>query len=65
MSRFTISRHGGVRPAGAPHNRSPGDKLPGAINIGFADRHCKLMPLEQLWTLSWHLDWQVPAARPP
>jgi prepilin-type processing-associated H-X9-DG protein len=41
-----------------------GAKLPGAINIGFADGHSKLVPLEQLWTLYWHLNWQAPAVRP-
>jgi prepilin-type N-terminal cleavage/methylation domain-containing protein len=65
MSRFTISRHGGVRPASAPRSLSPGSKLPGAINVGLADGHAQLVPLEGLWTLYWHLDWQVPALRPP
>jgi prepilin-type N-terminal cleavage/methylation domain-containing protein/prepilin-type processing-associated H-X9-DG protein len=64
MGRFTISRHGGVRPASAPRKLAPGAKLPGGINIGFADGHSKLVPLEQLWNLSWHLDWQAPAVRP-
>jgi prepilin-type N-terminal cleavage/methylation domain-containing protein/prepilin-type processing-associated H-X9-DG protein len=65
IGRFTIARHGGVRPASAPRNRSPGDRLPGAINIGMADGHAQLVPLEKLWNLYWHLDWQIPAARPP
>lgn len=64
MGRFTTARHGSGSPASAPRNLSPGSKLPGAINIGFADGHSELVPLERLWNLSWHLDWQVPAARP-
>lgn len=64
MGRFTISRHGGIRPASAPRHLTSGARLPGAVNIVFADGHSKLVPLEQLWTLSWHLDWQVPAVRP-
>jgi prepilin-type N-terminal cleavage/methylation domain-containing protein/prepilin-type processing-associated H-X9-DG protein len=64
MGRFTIARHGGVSASGAPRNLSPGSKLPGAINVGFADGHSELVPLEELWCLSWHIDWQIPAARP-
>lgn len=64
MGRFTISRHGGVRPASAPRKLAAGAKLPGGINIGFADGHSKLVPLEQLWNQYWHLDWQAPAVRP-
>jgi len=64
IGRFTICRHGGVRPTSAPRKLAGGAKLPGAINIGFADGHSKLVPLEQLWNLSWHLDWQAPSVRP-
>lgn len=64
MGRFTIARHGGVSASAAPRNLTPGSKLPGAINIGFADGHSELVPLEGLWGLSWHLGWQVPAGRP-
>ena len=64
MGRFTISRHGGINPSHAPRNLKPGEKLPGAINIGFADGHAKLTPLEQLWTLYWHVDWKIPDPRP-
>ena len=65
MSRFTIARHGAMRPSRSPRNLAPGDKLPGAIDIALADGHAELMPLERLWDLSWHLDWQIPAVRPP
>ena len=64
MGRFTISRHGGIRPASAPRHLTNGAKLPGAINIVFADGHSHLTPLEQLWTLTWHRDWQTPIPRP-
>lgn len=63
MGRFAISRHG-IRPASAPRHLKNGAKLPGGINISFADGHSAFTPLEQLWTLSWHLDWQTPAIRP-
>jgi len=64
MPRCTISRHGGVVPTAAPQNFDPADKMPGAINIGFADGHAELVPLENLWRLYWHRDWQPPATRP-
>jgi prepilin-type processing-associated H-X9-DG protein len=64
MGRFTIARHGGVSASAASRNLTPGSKLPGAINIGFADGHSELVPLEGLWNLSWHLDWQIPQPRP-
>jgi prepilin-type processing-associated H-X9-DG protein len=64
MGRFTISRHGGVRPASAPRRLTNGAKLPGGINVSFADGHSGLIRLEQPWELDWHLDWQTPAIRP-
>jgi prepilin-type N-terminal cleavage/methylation domain-containing protein/prepilin-type processing-associated H-X9-DG protein len=65
MGRATIARHGGRGPAGAPRNLPPNAKLPGAINIGFADGHSELVKLEKLWTLYWHQNYQPPAVRPP
>jgi prepilin-type N-terminal cleavage/methylation domain-containing protein/prepilin-type processing-associated H-X9-DG protein len=64
IGRFTISRHGGSGPARAPRHLSNGAKLPGSINVSFADGHSKLVPLEQLWSLEWHLDWETPSTRP-
>jgi prepilin-type N-terminal cleavage/methylation domain-containing protein/prepilin-type processing-associated H-X9-DG protein len=65
IGRFTIARHGGASASRAPRNVPPGTRLPGAINIGLADGHAELVPLERLWNYYWHLDWQVPAVRPP
>jgi prepilin-type processing-associated H-X9-DG protein len=42
-----------------------GSKLPGAINISFADGHGGLVRLEDLWQQYWHLNWQTPSPRPP
>ena len=36
-------------------------KLPGAINMGFADGHTELVKLEDLWNYYWHLDWDASA----
>jgi prepilin-type N-terminal cleavage/methylation domain-containing protein len=48
---LTIARHGSV-PDGLPRNLPPGQRLPGAIQLSFADGHAGLVPLEQLWTLT-------------
>lgn len=64
IGRCTISRHGGVNPAKAPQDFDPRKKMPGAINIGFVDGHADTVKLENLWNLSWHLDWKTPSQRP-
>jgi prepilin-type N-terminal cleavage/methylation domain-containing protein/prepilin-type processing-associated H-X9-DG protein len=64
MTRVTIARHGGKSASHAPRSFDTSQKLPGAINIGMADGHVELVRLENLWQLTWHLDWQTPAARP-
>ena len=48
----------------APRDVAPGEKMPGAINMGLADGHTELVKLEDLWKYYWHLDWQPPATRP-
>jgi prepilin-type N-terminal cleavage/methylation domain-containing protein/prepilin-type processing-associated H-X9-DG protein len=65
IGRCTISRHGGVNPGRAPRNLAPGQRMPGAINVGQADGHVALIKLEDLWKLAWHRDWQTPGTRPP
>jgi prepilin-type N-terminal cleavage/methylation domain-containing protein len=64
MARCTIARHGGRSPARAPRKVAPGQKLPGAINMGLADGHAELAKLENLWNYYWHRDWTPPATRP-
>jgi prepilin-type N-terminal cleavage/methylation domain-containing protein/prepilin-type processing-associated H-X9-DG protein len=64
MGRATIARHGGRSPMAAPRNVPAGAKMPGAINIGFADGHSEVVKLEKLWSLYWHLNYQVPPVRP-
>jgi prepilin-type N-terminal cleavage/methylation domain-containing protein/prepilin-type processing-associated H-X9-DG protein len=63
MGRLTIARHGSRSASSAPRNLKPGEKMPGAINMGFADGHSELAKLEDLWKYYWHLDWQTPVAR--
>ncbi|PYJ96789.1 MAG: type II secretion system protein [Verrucomicrobia bacterium] len=64
MARCNIARHGGRSAARAPRNVAPGQKLPGAINMGLADGHVELVKLENLWNYYWHRDWEPPATRP-
>jgi len=64
MGRCTIARHGSRSASRAPRNLAPGQKLPGAINMGLADGHTELVKLEDLWKSYWHLDWQPPGTRP-
>jgi len=65
MSRITIPRHGGQAAGAAPTSWPAGQPLPGAINLGLADGHAELAPLQNLWSYYWYLGWQVPATRPP
>jgi prepilin-type processing-associated H-X9-DG protein len=65
MPRVCVCRHGG-RPAGAaPTSVPPGTPLPGDINMSFVDGHVEEVPLNNLWTYYWHLNWQTPGIRPP
>jgi prepilin-type N-terminal cleavage/methylation domain-containing protein/prepilin-type processing-associated H-X9-DG protein len=64
MGRCTIARHGSRSASRAPRNLGAGEKMPRAINMGFADGHTEMVKLEDLWNLYWHLDWQPPTARP-
>ncbi len=63
ISCITIARHGSGS-QGARGTLAPGTRLPGAINICFADGHVGLVPLEQLWQQNWHQNYEAPAKRP-
>jgi len=63
MGRCTLARHGAV--IGELKDVAPGERLPGAVNVAFADGHAQLVQLEDLWKYSWHLSWQPPTTRPP
>jgi prepilin-type N-terminal cleavage/methylation domain-containing protein/prepilin-type processing-associated H-X9-DG protein len=65
IGRVTIARHGGSAAGAAPRNVPKGQKLPGAINLGFADGHVELVKLEKLWEVYWHRDYVPPSPRPP
>jgi prepilin-type N-terminal cleavage/methylation domain-containing protein len=64
MGRCTIARHSVNNPSAAPRALTAGQKMPGAVTIGFADGHSRLTKLEDLWSLNWHRGWKAPAKRP-
>jgi prepilin-type N-terminal cleavage/methylation domain-containing protein/prepilin-type processing-associated H-X9-DG protein len=64
MATRTIPRHGWNNPSSAPREYVNGTPLPGKINVGFVDGHVEAIPLQNLWTLNWHLDWVTPASIP-
>ena len=64
MGRFTIARHGGRGPGGAPRNITSSANMPGSVNIVFYDGHVAPYKLSTLWTLEWHANWATPAAIP-
>jgi prepilin-type N-terminal cleavage/methylation domain-containing protein/prepilin-type processing-associated H-X9-DG protein len=64
MGRVAIARHQFSSPSSAPRNHPRTSKLPGAVNMGFADGHVAPAKLESLWTYAWHLNYVPPATRP-
>lgn len=65
MPRVCVARHGSRPPGAAPQNLLPGTALMGTIDMGFVDGHVEKVKLDNLWGYYWHLNWIVPAMRPP
>jgi prepilin-type N-terminal cleavage/methylation domain-containing protein/prepilin-type processing-associated H-X9-DG protein len=63
MNFACIPRHR-YRPLQSSTSFNVEKHLPGAINVSFVDGHTTPVPLEQLWQLYWHKDYQPPAKRP-
>jgi prepilin-type N-terminal cleavage/methylation domain-containing protein/prepilin-type processing-associated H-X9-DG protein len=64
MGCCTILRHGGPT-AGSSVPWTPGQPLPGGINLGFADGHVEFSKLPHLWSYTWHLNWNPSLAKVP
>ncbi len=64
MACCTILRHGGPTASSSVPYRS-GQPLPGAINMSFDDGHGELVKLQNLWTYTWHLNWNPALVRGP
>lgn len=60
LGRITIDRHGSASPA----TSVSGYPLPGKINFAFADGHCALEPLNNVYQLYWNMQWQSPPFLP-
>lgn len=64
MARVAIPRHGGRPKSESAISSWPSiERLPGAVNVTFADSHAELVPLERLWSLTWHKQFKVRAKR--
>lgn len=59
MSLVALPRHG-RRPRSFPDSWPASVRLPGAINIAFFDGHQQLVPLDNLWQLTWHKGYIPP-----
>jgi len=64
IERCVIPRHGWKNAGSAPRNFKINTALPGGIDVGVFDGHVQSVPLEQLWTYYWHVNWVPPAKRP-
>lgn len=63
MASFALARHGS-RPRQLPTTHPADQKLPGSVNINFADGHVEQVKLDRLWHLRWHRDYVAPRKRP-
>lgn len=64
LSRIAMPRHASAL-GKAPRNHPASQKLPGAVDLGYADGHVEIMKLDHLWTkVIWHARWVMPAKRP-
>ena len=64
MQRCLIARHGTSPADSSIRKVDIKQRLPGAINLSFADGHAELSRLENLWNYQWHLDYFPPSVRP-
>lgn len=60
LGRLLIARHGPHRVSLPPTNVNPLQQLPGGINMSFMDGHVEAVPLENLWSLYWYVNWPFP-----
>jgi prepilin-type processing-associated H-X9-DG protein len=56
LSMIAIPRHSAPLSA-AVTNFNVTTRLPGAVNVTFADNHVESVQLEKLWRLYWHKEW--------
>jgi prepilin-type N-terminal cleavage/methylation domain-containing protein len=59
MGRLTLARHNG-NPGSAPRKYTADWNISppvATIDMGFADGHAEIVPLRNLWSYTWHVDW--------
>jgi prepilin-type N-terminal cleavage/methylation domain-containing protein/prepilin-type processing-associated H-X9-DG protein len=61
---FTLPRHGSQPRLKEGEQFLPSDRLPGAINLAYADGHIEQVQLERIWYQTWHRTYVAPAKRP-
>lgn len=64
MGACTIARHGSRSAAQAPRNWPVTQRMPGSVDVSFADAHVELVKLDNLWNLIWNKTYEVPLKRP-
>jgi len=63
MSRIVLARHG-TGTGSVPKSLAKNARLPGSINLVFADGHAGPVLNERLWDLTWHKNWTNGVQRP-
>jgi len=64
MGACTIARHGSSPAAQAPKSWPVTQRMPGSVDVSFADAHVELVKLDKLWQLIWNKTYEVPIKRP-
>jgi len=64
MGRCTIARHGSQGAGNAPRSWPVSQRMPGSVNVSFADAHVEWTKLDNLWQLTWHRNYVPPNPRP-
>jgi prepilin-type N-terminal cleavage/methylation domain-containing protein len=64
MGACTIARHGSRPAAQAPKSWPVTQRMPGSVDVSFADAHVELVKLDNLWQLIWNKTYEVPPKRP-
>jgi len=64
MGRCTVSRHGSNPARQAPRLWPATERMPGSVNVSFADAHVEWAKLESLWQFTWHRNFDPPPTRP-
>jgi prepilin-type N-terminal cleavage/methylation domain-containing protein len=63
LPELALFRHGS-HPNSVPTSWPLAKRLPGANNLTFVDGHGELVPLDNLWGLTWNRTWVPPEKRP-